>query len=230
MMDEEIATVSQAAIACGIRRHREALPAPFNSIMVPDLSPDGLFDLVITNSGYQLGPQGIIALPTVTDANFFKLFTPSFTQGAISVTPDGSAVHIQGEIVTAMPVSNTVSSTVTLNVAGPNNLISIIDNAGNLSYGAEFSFDVANWTLLERSLVAFTQVNDIRCISASVSRVSVAVSRTASWRCSKSTPLSRTWRIDVSLAIASFSAWSIARVAISATLVMPVWLCRLGQA
>jgi hypothetical protein len=125
-----------------------SLPGTFNSITVPDLSPDGAFDLTITNSGYVLGgSQGSITLPSVNNANFFNLFTTSFAQGAISVTPTGAAVLIQGEIVTAAPVSDTISSTVTLNVAGPNNFISISDNAGTFTYGASFSFTAANWVL-----------------------------------------------------------------------------------
>ena len=136
------------AIAIG---YAMPLPSPFNSITVPDLSPTGALDLDITDNGYQLGgSQGSISLPSVTNANFFNLFTASFTQGSISVTPSGSAVLIQGEIGTTAPASgeNSAPTTATLGVVGPGNFISINNVAGQLQYGASFTFTGTNWSLL----------------------------------------------------------------------------------
>jgi hypothetical protein len=124
------------------------LPGGFAGVYVPAYSNVGTLNLTITDQGFQLGgTPGGIALPTITNKTFFDLFTASFTQGTISVTPSGSAIHIQGSFVAAAPFATTITPTVTLDIAGPTNFISIVDNAGTVSYGAAFAFSTSNWTM-----------------------------------------------------------------------------------
>ena len=216
-----VTQVQVAADAVGID-YAMPLPGPFNSITVPDSAPDGSFALEITNNGYQLGgSQGSIDLPSVTDAKFFNLFTASFTQGSISVTPSGSAVLIRGQIVTATPVSSNGSTTTTLDVAGSTNFISISDIAGTFQYGASFAFTADNWVMPG----GWTLENISGAINTQADTISIAASLDI--------PLTRA--IDVGLAGSfnfSYNPWRLNDIGLGVTEIgggipipdTPLWL------